>query len=979
MVPRPLVLAVLILSIGAVADAEERCTIPLREGEAASVTVEQRGIDVVLRVNGPEGKLLIETDDEARLKGTERLTIVADKAATYELTIKPRYPRMPAGEYVLEPIDIHPATDTDRVLYKTAALATSATAARAAAKMEDYRSALIEAESIAENEFGPNNAYVATLIMKAGFAERDLGHHEQSLVPLERAKAIFDATVGHEHPLTARAIEGIGLAYLNMDDLAKAEQAFSESQAIIERTLGKDHPRVMDCLLHMSALHQNLENPQAAIEDLQRSLPIGEKYLDPDDFQITTATANLGSFYREMDDYDRAQPLLEKALHRIEKKFGVEHPFVAIPLQELAIIARERKHYDLALELLWRAERAREKAYGYFNSQTASSLIVIANVYDAEGNHDAALPLRDASIDVLDTTAGPYHTWTLSAISGLVRTYAARGDYACALEAEEDLDTRMDKAIELNLAIGSEREKLTYATSTADRTDRAISLHVNSAPDDSRAAAHALLIALQRKGRVLDAMGHTLATLRSGMSPEDQVLLDQLRDTTAELAKVALAGPGKTPGAAYRAKLKKLEDDKEALEAKISAHSVAFRAQYRPVTVAAVRDAIPRDAALVELIAYRPYDATSPSELAAFGEQRYVAYVVRRHGRVAFRDLGSTKEIDALVAKWRDALRDPERKDANDIARALDRRIMQPLRPLVRGVSHLLIAPDGQLGLIPFEALVDAQRRHLVEKYQITYLTSGRDLLGMSVQRPKASPAVIVADPRFGEPAANQSSSTARSPSTLYFTPLAGTRQEAEAIKEMFPRARVLSGDDATKAALRQLEAPRILHIATHGFFLDTVAKSEATSGTRSVNAIAATQNPLLRSGLALSGANLTARGNNDGVLTALEASTLNLWGTRLVTLSACDSGVGEVKDREGVYGLRRAFTLAGAETVVMSLWPISDYVTRQMMTTFYRGLKNGAGRGAALRDAELAMLKKHPHPFYWASFIQSGDWKPLQ
>ena len=135
-----------------------------------------------------------------------------------------------------------------------------------------------------------------------------------------------------------------------------------------------------------------------------------------------------------------------------------------------------------------------------------------------------------------------------------------------------------------------------------------------------------------------------------------------------------------------------------------------------------------------------------------------------------------------------------------------------------------------------------------------------------------------------------------------------------------------------------------------------------------------------MRSGLAFAGANLRNGSNDDGILTALEASGLNLWGTKLVVLSACDTGVGEVRNGEGVYGLRRAFVLAGAESLVMSLWPISDYTTRELMTNYYRNLKQGMGRGEALRQVQLDMLKQNPnlHPFYWANFIQSGEWANL-
>jgi CHAT domain-containing protein len=194
----------------------------------------------------------------------------------------------------------------------------------------------------------------------------------------------------------------------------------------------------------------------------------------------------------------------------------------------------------------------------------------------------------------------------------------------------------------------------------------------------------------------------------------------------------------------------------------------------------------------------------------------------------------------------------------------------------------------------------------------------------------------------------------------------------------------LLTGNDVNKPNLKRLAAPVILHIATHGFFLDHEARASASPGAaepRGIRATSAVENPLLRSGLALAGANLSKDGSGEGILTALEAANLNLWGTKLVTLSACDTGVGEIKNGEGVFGLRRAFVLAGAETLVMSLWPVSDSVTRQLMGDYYRGLKEGLGRGAALRRAQVAMMLRanRTHPFYWASFIQAGNWASLE
>jgi CHAT domain-containing protein len=178
--------------------------------------------------------------------------------------------------------------------------------------------------------------------------------------------------------------------------------------------------------------------------------------------------------------------------------------------------------------------------------------------------------------------------------------------------------------------------------------------------------------------------------------------------------------------------------------------------------------------------------------------------------------------------------------------------------------------------------------------------------------------------------------------------------------------------------------------VATHGFFLrdqelELVGGRDMGAVTvRSVGfADQPIENPLLRSGLALAGVNRrrgSADQGDDGVLTAMEAAGLDLWGTKLVVLSACDTGVGEVKNGEGVFGLRRALALAGSETQVMSLWPVSDLGTRELMVEYYKGLERGEGRGDWLRRVQLEMLKRKArrHPFYWASFIQAGEWASL-
>jgi CHAT domain-containing protein len=340
---------------------------------------------------------------------------------------------------------------------------------------------------------------------------------------------------------------------------------------------------------------------------------------------------------------------------------------------------------------------------------------------------------------------------------------------------------------------------------------------------------------------------------------------------------------------------------------------------------------------------------------------------------------------------------------------------MQPVRARIGAARRVFISTDGSLNLIPFAALVDERDRELVKDYLFVYLTSGRDLLRLQIKQSGNDDSFIFAGPSFDATRedllaaarledrtrdivkqkgdGNGPGQIVQSPrlDQISFTPLPGATEEAGALRKLLPEARMFTGLQALESELKLVSRPRLLHIATHGFFLKDPGSTSPSAGARTDKASPAAQsfearvieNPLLRSGLALAGANnrkSVVDGTDDGILTAMEAAGLDLWGTKLVVLSACDTGVGEVRNGDGVYGLRRAFVLAGSETQVMSLWSVSDQGTKELMVDYYKRLLRGEGRGEALRRVQLRMLKnpKRRHPFYWASFIQSGEWANL-
>jgi CHAT domain-containing protein len=337
-------------------------------------------------------------------------------------------------------------------------------------------------------------------------------------------------------------------------------------------------------------------------------------------------------------------------------------------------------------------------------------------------------------------------------------------------------------------------------------------------------------------------------------------------------------------------------------------------------------------------------------------------------------------------------------KQVQGLARRLDEQIMAPIRPLLGNVRQVLLSPDGQLTLIPFEALVDEQGQYLIQRYAFSYLTSGRDLLRFESPTKTPSSPLVLAGIDYGQaqtvaaipkPTSVRRSQNLRSAdlANLVFDPLDATEEEAVAIKGILPNAKVLLGKEATETTVKQLHAPSILHLATHGFFLSDQEQNlnpSLKSAFRQQNSkVLQLENPLLRSGLALANVNNRNKvpaGSDDGVLTALEVAGLDLPGTQLVVLSACDTGKGDIKVGEGVYGLRRALVIAGSQTQVLSLWKVSDPGTKELMTKYYQKLKAGKGRHEALRQAQLELLNdpNYQHPYFWASFVPSGNWTPL-
>jgi CHAT domain-containing protein/Tfp pilus assembly protein PilF len=889
--------------------------------------------------------------------------------------------------------------------------------------------------AIREKVLGPEDVEVATSLTIRAALYRAMGDDARAAPLLERALAIREKGLGKLHPDLAVALTNLAALYRDNGNYALAGPLFQRALTIREKALLPERNRtfVADALNELGTFYSDTGEYARAESLFKRALTIREEVLGPEHKDLVPVLTNLALLYRKPGLYVVATSLLQRALAIREKSVGPEHPLVAISLNNLAALYQDTGEYLRAESLLRRALAIREKALGPEHPSVAITLNNLAELYRGTGDYAQAAAFYHRSLAIKEKVLGPAHPSVAISLSNLAALYQVSSDVALAVSFNQRASEIEEAILGAFLSSGSQRQKQLYLDTLEGEIDSTVSLHIHAAPQNAEAARLALTTILRRKGRALDAFTSQLDALRSRAAQEDRKALDDLAGIQSKVANLQLGGGELTPDA-KRAEVARLIAEQEKLEDAISRRSAQFRVIRQPVTLAAVQAAVPPDAALAELFVYRQYNAKAKTVAERFGVQHYVAYVVRRSEAVPqFVDLGEAESIDADAARFRNALkssRTPE-TEIKQLGRNLDARLMQPIRKLLGSTRRVLLAPDGALNLIPFEALVDEDGRYLIENYSFNYLTSGRDLLRLQItDRSALGGSVVIANPQFDltRPVVNcrmDQRGLGLLPDApvskveyrgidftqLCYSTLAGTEMEAAGLAPLLGDAKFWLQLDATEAALKSLRRPRVLHIATHGFFLPdkTTPRTDGRDfGLVTDNAqprVSQEENPLLRSGLILAGVNQKQSGlDNDGVLTALEAAGLDLFGTKLVVLSACETGLGDVQNGQGVYGLRRAFVLAGSETQIMSLWKVSDAATQALMVAYYKRLQAGEGRVAAMRAVQLEMLrgtaspaatgsgkrqttdtadlpavKNYHHPYYWAAFIPSGDWRSLE
>ena len=856
---------------------------------------------------------------------------------------------------------------------------------------------------------------VAWTLNSLGLLLYEIGDYEGAATRFERSVSIGRERLGERHPHVAVSLANLALLEQERGDYARARSLYEQALAIEIAAFPADYRAATDTRQLLARLLFDMGDYSGAERLYAEAIAFWERAAQPDELSMAAALQGLSASLVELARYDRVQEMQERALAMLESRVGTDHVHYAYSLTRYALLRERMGDLAGAIDLHRQALGIREKALNAEHVELVDNLIALARLHRAQGAPEQARPLLDRALAISETALSRSHPIVAQVLRDRSLTLAAAGDVEGALAAALEAEEIGRRHLRVTMRTLPEREALRFAAVRASGLDSALTLAAAGLPQD---ALERVWDSLARsRALVLDEMAARRHAVREDPDPEVGHLARELRASSQRLANLWVRGRGELDPQRYRGLLESVAQEVEVAERALGERSDAFRRQHERESIgyAEIVRALPPRTSLVAFALYRNV-ATGADEAVP----SYVAFVLPGDGSAPGAiALGPAAAIDRAVERWagearsgaRVAGRSAEQALAayREAGEALRSAIWDPLAARLGDPERIFVVADGALNLVSLAALPVGDEAYLVESAPtIHYVSAERDLAAEPAERASGKGLLAIGGPDFETGAGAHCAATRRTRAELRgrpceslqdvrFVPLPAASSEVEEIAGLWtartadksPASVVrLTGPAASESAFKEQAAGhRVLHFGTHGFFLGGECGA-SSSGTRGVHAQvdgAAIDNPLLLSGLALAGANCRDASDaeqDDGMLMASEIAAMDLGGVEWAVLAACDTGAGELRAGEGVFGLRRAFETAGAHTTIMSLWPVGDQFTREWMVELYRGrLAEGLATDAAVHAATLRLLERarsrgNAHPFYWAGFVAAGDWR---
>ncbi len=866
--------------------------------------------------------------------------------------------------------------------------------------IQDAEPILLQALDIRKTILGQSHIDVATSMRSLGLLYYNTGRFQKAESLFLDALEIRKKVLGEVHPDVAAMFSTLGDLYVDIGNYPKGEAFLLKASEIRISSLGEYHLDVANSLQGLGILYVELGNFSKAESTFLRALTIRKKILGENHIELAPTIINLGNLYLLIGDFFRAEILYSEAF-KIYTEHGGDQLELTYPLLNLGIIYTTKGSYSKAETSYLQALEITEKVLGVNHPNVATCLFNIGAIYEDMGNYSKAKPYFLQAIEILKRTAGVNHKIVSGSFSRLACVHLAQGNMKQAELLFLDWNTQKQEQILRYFPFMSDQEKANfYSSNLSGYQNKFLSFCVERYFGNKTISCELYNDLLTGKGLLLNSSAKWKHRIKTSGDKKLFSLFTEWETSQNKLAKLL-----QSTDSTERAGIDSVEKKTEKMEKELSLRSENFArlVDKKQVTWKEVQKSLKPGEAAIEMVRVNKYGIQKT--VTDNSDPKKPVYKIK--------GLTDTVYYAALIVKPESVYPemvllksgiDMEGKHLKYYQNCISRQIpdnrsygnfWEKIGARLGTSTRVYFSPDGVFHTINLSTLYNPKtKKYLLEEKDIRLVTVTKDLVNPSPAEEENKLAELVGFPSYygavasaGLPSPKGNSPVVsyglRLESTETLSELPGTKEEVDKIGKVLEtkgwEVKNYTRENALETHIKESYKPRVLHIATHGFF-----QPDSTKGS----------NPLLRSGLMLTGAGSSLKGekNNegeDGILTAYEAMNLNLDNTDLVVLSACETGLGEIKNGEGVYGLQRAFKVAGARSLIMSLWKVDDEATQELMVGFYKNWlgtasdqPNKGGKGltpvlskrAAFLKAQKELKAKYPNPYYWGAFVMVGE-----
>ncbi len=765
-----------------------------------------------------------------------------------------------------------------------------------------------------------------------------------------QALELRESKLGKTNMAVAASMNNYAVLHYNQGQYNESEKEFASALSIIQTNKLQEAMPYAIVLNNQAILYQSMGRYEAAVKLLQQALQIAGKVEVSKARNHLKFFSNLALLYQQMEKYPEAETIYRGLEAKLEKG----KPEFANMLNNVAILAMLMKKEDRVEDMLKRSADIYKNTLGENGPAYAKVISDLGNFYRYKGRYADAEPLLQKVLQIREQSLGGTHPLFVQSQEDMALLYWKKKDIPKAYGLYHESMEKTIDFINKYFPPMSEAEKTKYWDLLAPRFQRFYNFALEAALSNKNIISDLFEYRSATKGLLLSSTRKISEAILSGGN--QQLASDYANWIDHKEQLTAYYAYSKEELKEQNVNLDSLESNVNRMEKKLSESSKDFANFYftGKTKVSEIQKELKADEALVEIIRLRNFDQVFTDGC------RYLGLVITKgNPEPQLVMLGNGNDLEGKFSKtYRVSIKN-KINDEQSYA-----QYWAPFETAVKGKKKIYVSLDGVFNQLSLYTLKKAGGDYLINQCDLILLGNPRDLIVNNNKSSGSSSkkATLIGFPDYGKGVIVQ---------------LPGTKVEVDGINKLLQasgyQVSELTQRDATETNLKSAKNVSILHIATHGYFLKDV---ERTSWPIGVHADNAKDNVLLRSGVMLTGASETDKtkagldSSNNGIMTAYEAMNLDLKGTRLVVLSVCESGVGEIKAGEGVYGLQRAFLVAGAEAIVMSLWKVDDAATQQLMNSFYANMMKMGDKQKAFKQAQQELMAKFKEPVYWGAFV---------